>query len=90
MSIPFVIVTCPALTVLNGDVSYNTSAADDRYPVGTTASFSCDSTFLPSGPDSSTCDVSGIWNQEPLTCQGNSKNHLLLHISKNKHSEIIY
>ena len=71
------IVTCAPLTLINGDVSYSTSAVYGRYPVGTTASFTCDNIYIRNGLDSSTCNITGEWMDELPTCIGDKLNMLL-------------
>ena len=72
------VVTCPALSLLNGKVSYNETSVNERYPVDTEALFLCDSGFLPFGFDSSICNPFGNWSQSNLTCKGKALNSIFL------------
>ena len=76
-SVCFVSVTCTSLTLINGDVSYSISAIDGRYPVGSTASFTCSDGYIRNGLDSSTCMITGEWMDELPTCIGEKLNILL-------------
>ena len=60
--------TCSALGLSNGRVDYNTSAVNGRYPVDTSASFTCNSGYTRSGSSSSICQNSGGWNEYEPTC----------------------
>ena len=73
----FVSVTCTSLTLINGDVSYSTSAVDGRYPVGSTVYFTCSDGYMRNGLDSSTCNITGEWMDELPTCIGNKLNIVL-------------
>ena len=64
------LVTCQALILPNGEVSYNTSAVDERYILYTKASFTCNSGFSVSGSHFSICQTLGIWNPQIPTCIG--------------------
>ena len=68
-SIYFTVVTCSALNLSHGEVTYNQLSIDGRYPANSTAYFSCDSMYFPIGPESSTCDFFGNWSNQTLTCQ---------------------
>ena len=74
----FIVVLCPALNLLNGEVNYNHSSIEGNYPVNTTASFSCYSTYILVGNNTSTCDLLGNWQNFNLSCQGNSCQGLFL------------
>ena len=66
-------VTCSALTLSDGKVSYDKDSADDgRYPVNTTATFECDGEYYlyVNAKISATCEASGNWSQQ-TTCEGN-------------------
>ena len=72
----FFVVTCPALTLANGQISYDASPVNGRYPVGATASLTCDYGYFQSGASRRTCLSSGIWdNQEEISmCKQSIKN----------------
>ena len=62
-------VTCEALSLSNGRLSYNKpQATNGKYPVDTTVSFTCNHGFRKTGSSSSTCQTSGSWNQQTPTC----------------------
>ena len=71
----YLIVTCPDLSLPNGQVSFDTELVDDQHPVNTTATFTCDDGYYPVGEDS-TCEPSGNWSQPTLSCIGN-KNKII-------------
>ena len=73
MRLLFLLVICPALSVPNGQVTYDRYSAGEGYPIGTIAFFSCDMGYLEYGFHASICNTSGIWNHPILTCKGNSK-----------------
>ena len=65
----FVAVTCPAISLSHGLVSYNRDQiGEDLYPLGTVASFSCDKGYHRDGCEATTCPASGEWNLHPPTC----------------------
>ena len=72
----FTAVTCAALSLVNGQITYNKPAVSNgKYPVDTTISFTCNYGYRRSGSTSGTCQTSGTWNQQPPTCtQGNQNN----------------
>ena len=74
----FVSVTCASLTLINGDVSYSTSAIGGRYPVGITASFTCNNRYRIYGLGSISCQTTGEWTGELPTCGGKKESTLLL------------
>ena len=61
-------VTCPALTLENGRVTYDVSPGNERYPTGTISSFSCNDGYSLSVTMSRTCQISGNWDQETPLC----------------------
>ena len=65
-----VLVTCPALSLLNGAVHYTKSPVKGFYPVDTKAFFTCHSGYFAFRFDSSVCDTFGNWNQFIITCNG--------------------
>ena len=74
-------VTCPALTLTNGIVSYDVSAENERYPAGATASFSCNYGYSMSGSTSRTCQTSGNWEQQLPTCSQSNDITFVLNVS---------
>ena len=65
-----IVVNCPALSLDNGQVSYSTvPATNGGYSENTTATFLCNHAYnLSRGTNSTTCEVSGNWDQESPTC----------------------
>ena len=55
---------------MNGNVSFSTSAIDERYSVGTTASFMCSDGYRRYGSGSISCQTTGEWTRELPTCGG--------------------
>ena len=84
MNIIFVVL-CPTLMVSNGKVSYKRKLiASTRgfwldifgYPVGTVASFSCNSGYSLSASYMRTCGSSGSWtSQSPICNKGNENKY---------------
>ena len=75
-----------ALSLSNGNINYNMGPLGGRRRVNTVATFSCDSGYSRSGPSSRTCQSSGNWNRQAVTCnQGNESNILLLSLMKVKY-----
>ena len=66
-------VICQILILDNGDNNYNgATATNEGYTVDTIVSFTCNYGYTLSGSNSTTCQNSGLWNQETPTCdQGN-------------------
>ena len=63
------LVTCPALNLSNGVVSYNKPPFNNtEYVVGTVASFSCNIGYYISQNISRTCQLSGMWTQQTPIC----------------------
>ena len=52
----------------NGQVSYNRSPVNGRYPVGTEVYFSCNPGYSSTGPSSMICESSGNWSLQAPTC----------------------
>ena len=67
-------VTCSSLNLENGGISYNQSPVNGRYPVDTMASFSCHHGYSLTGSSSTTCLISGNWNQQPPICNHGNRN----------------
>ena len=70
------IASCPALTLSNGDITYNYTTVTSPIPVGTVATHTCSATFVFSGDATMarTCTNSasgGMWSGSILTCIGN-------------------
>ena len=73
------VVTCPALTLQNGEVIYqNGDAIGGWYPVDTSARFYCDEEYTQEGNSYSTCQESGHWNQQGPTCTYGNKLYINL------------
>ena len=64
----FDVEACAALNLGNGQISYNKSPGEGKYPVGTVASFLCDPGYNRQGSSSKTCQASGSWDNNPTTC----------------------
>ena len=69
-----IVVTCPALSLEHGQVTYSKDKVGDRYPLDTVASFSCNSGYHRDGCEATTCPASGEWNLHPPTCNKGNKN----------------
>ena len=67
------VVLCGNLSLSNGQVSYDPDSENEQYPVGTTASFTCDSGYNLKGPNSRTCQNSGTWTECSLYCEKSKK-----------------
>ena len=65
--------TCPTLSLANGEITYNASLANTGYPVDTCASFMCNLGYTLSGFSSSSCQTSGNWNQASTICEESNK-----------------
>ena len=80
------LVLCPDITVINGHVNATTSPVALRYyyPIGTNASFSCNSGFELNGTYFASCLTDGSWNLPPPICrQGYETNRFyFLHIKQ--------
>ena len=75
------VVVCHQRYLTNGNVHYNREIDFAwpfplRYghPVGTVASFSCNSGFTLSGTSISNCDRSGSWTGQPPRCNKGNEN----------------
>ena len=63
------IVACEALSIENGQVKCKeTRLPSGEYPVDAQVHFECNRGYDLSGSDSSTCQSSGLWNNQPPTC----------------------
>ena len=63
------VVTCAVLSLEDGQIDYTEAAEiNGEYPVGTVASFSCNSGLSLSGSESSICQMSGNWKQQSQIC----------------------
>ena len=81
----FVVVLCPPISVVNGQVKYKKSSvnyylfkAKGSLPLDTVATMWCNYAFYRSGPSTSICQTSGKWNQQPPTCHHCNKNNVLI------------
>ena len=70
----FIVVSCEALSLTNGQISYDRSPKNGRYPAETVASFSCNDRYSQFGPSSRNCRTSGAWNSQTTTCESNKIN----------------
>ena len=55
----FILETCPRLILRNGQVTYNQTALEGRYPAGTDARFECDYLYHRVGAFRRICQASG-------------------------------
>ena len=60
--------TCSAITLENGEVTYTMPEENGRYSIDTVANFSCSTQANLTGTQSSTCQASGNWNPQIPTC----------------------
>ena len=68
----FVVVNCPDLSLVNGQITYEPLLLNNQHPLGSVASFECSYGYNITGPKSSTCENSGTWSQQTTIClQGN-------------------
>ncbi len=65
----FCAVICPDLSISNGAVLYSDLTIRFPRPVGSTATYTCDTGYLISGTASTMCTVSG-WSGTPPSCLG--------------------
>ena len=63
-----VVVTCPDLSLANGQITYDPLSSSNQYPVDSVASFTCDYGYRLLGSDSTTCHSSGTWSEPTPTC----------------------
>ena len=73
----FVVVTCSALMLSNGGVSYNTNVTNGGYTVDTVATISCNRGYSLSEFSSRTCQTSGRWNQQIPSCNQSNTVYLV-------------
>ena len=78
-------VTCDALNLKNGHVSY-TSYYQQGYPFDTVASFSCNQGYYLSRTEETTCQTTGKWNMDPPECTIGKEMNIVL---RNEHSILI-
>ena len=70
----FLVGTCMALNLENGDISYTESPiTNGGYPVDTVASFICNNGYSKSGPQWQTCQSNKTWDQQTPTCTQSNK-----------------
>ncbi len=65
--------SCPALTLSNGDITYNVTITVSPIPVSIVATHTCSATFMISGDATRTCTNSasgGMWSGSILRCIG--------------------
>ena len=81
----FTVVTCAALSLPNGQISYNKPVVSNgRYPVDTTFSFTYNHGYRRTGSASRSCQTSGNWTQQSSTCiQSKRMNKILFFIIYN-------
>ena len=73
----FSTVTCSAIVLKNGEVTYTTAQINGGYPIDTEATFLCSSQSKLSGSNSSTCQAfknSGNWKPQIPTCNLSNTN----------------
>ena len=54
----------------NGEVHFNKSVVNGRYPVDTTALIQCNAGYTIPGPSTRICQSSKNWNGQEPTCEG--------------------
>ena len=70
------VVSCTALEKMDfGQIVYNKlpSSFDGTYPLGTVAIFTCNDGYSEKGPQSRTCQSSGLWNGGNQICKKKEK-----------------
>ena len=72
----FIIVSCEALSLTSGEISYDRSPVNERYLTETIAYFSCNDGYSQFGPSSRNCRTSGAWNSQNTTCESKKINIL--------------
>ena len=68
------VVSCTALKTMDfGQIAYNKlpSSFDGTYPLGTLAIFKSNQGYSAEGPQSRTCQSSGLWDGGNQTCKVN-------------------
>ena len=73
MFLNFLAVTCASLSLENGEIEYNASLLNGRYPVYTMASFSCNQFYNRTGSSSTICQIYGNWSQQTPTCSASNE-----------------
>ena len=61
--------TCPYLRLENSRVRFNRNAVNGRRPIGTVATFPCNTGYTRVGTSSNTCQNSGKWQRYIPTCK---------------------
>ena len=72
------LVTCGALSIPNGIVTYSNGPVNGAYPVNVVASFRCNSGYSRHGLSSRTCLNTGQWNQHTPSCNQSNEMQILL------------
>ena len=69
--------TCAWHSLENGEVDYDKQRVnDERYPIDTVATYTCNTGYSQSGSSSRTCQNSGNWEPALPTCnEGNKKSY---------------
>ena len=69
-----IFIVCDPLSLRNGQISYSQPVlVNGKYPVGTTASFSCGSGYKLRGPNSRICEAPRTWTQGTPECEQGKK-----------------
>ncbi len=68
--VPVPIVICSDLSSLaNGDIDYGGGGSTNSRPVGTVATFTCDTGYTLNGGTTRTCGSDGVWSGSAPVCQ---------------------
>ena len=84
------VVSCPALNLTNGRVSYNKNSVDGGYPVGTEVQYSCNYGYRLSGPLKRYCQRSDDWTGPTAACNPGNQFEQLLNCDQRKKSPTLH
>ena len=75
-----IVVTCPAVQLPHGTIQYTKQPINERYPVNTTLTFSCDYTYVAHSQTivliyrvRATCLPTGRWSRDVPHCKDSNK-----------------
>ena len=79
LCIYFLLAICPTLKLPNGQVNYNLSPSDGKYPNGTLASLTCNQGYYRGVNRGTTCQASGNWTQPLPMCYDSNENKITVY-----------
>ena len=68
--------TCPALSLPNGQVDYNSFPSEGKHPLGSIASLRCNEGYFRGVDRYTSCQASGNWTQPLPMCYDSNENKL--------------